>query len=444
MCVKVPNSRLRAKRWLSPGLGMLTVESILMVGLFPVWALASDGIEPIGVSTQARARGGADVAVGDSALSQIDNPATLTLSPGQTRFEMAGELGIVDLRWRGLVDSTRSESRVIPLLNSGLSVPITDRLTLGGAIHSKSGLLTRYNARHLLIPFTQRRVGSDLKVISLPVSAGYKLTDRLSLGLGARLEVASAKFSTVLGPADVEFGRGYAYGAGFQAGVHYKPIDTVALGLGYRSPTWFNDLHGGRAKACLLGVLPVPLGSAAIDELRLPQKLTLGAAWDATPWLKLVGEARWINYANSSLRSAVIAAGGVIDLRYPLPLGYRDQWAFILGSEIKLSEHWTLGTGYHFATEAVSASNLLPQGSVINQHHASIGMTYKRNNWWAGGGYIVGFPASLKGSGRSDILLGVDYGRSSLRQTQHGIFFGFGMSWDQPPSKTEGPNVDLL
>ena len=44
-------------------------------------ALATDGLEPIGVSTQSRMRGGADVAVGDSPLSQIDNPATLSLSP---------------------------------------------------------------------------------------------------------------------------------------------------------------------------------------------------------------------------------------------------------------------------------------------------------------------------------------------------------------------------
>jgi len=56
-------------------------------------AFASNGVELTGISFNARARGGADVAVGDSALSQIDNPAALALTPrGRPRFDFAGEL----------------------------------------------------------------------------------------------------------------------------------------------------------------------------------------------------------------------------------------------------------------------------------------------------------------------------------------------------------------
>src|SRR5204862_254695 len=81
---------------------------------------------------------------------------------------------------------------------------------------------------------------------------------------GLRAEVVTAKFSTVLGPADVEFGRGYSWGGGFQVGLHYQALDNLAFGLAYRSPTWFGDLAGGDADASLLGFLPIHLGTGSL------------------------------------------------------------------------------------------------------------------------------------------------------------------------------------
>jgi long-subunit fatty acid transport protein len=398
--------------------------------LAPRVLMATDALEPIGVSAQSRMRGGADVAVGDSALSQIDNPATLSLSPrGLYSLDEASKLAIIDLPWRGPLGTTDSDLKLIHLHNLGLAAPVDDRLTFGLALHSKAGLGTRFNQRHLLIPFMKRRVGSDLKDIAVNLSAAYQLTDKLSLGLGARVEVATCEFSKVLGPADVDFGRGYAYGGGFQAGLHYKATDDLHFGLAYRSPTWFGDLAGGSAKASVLGLVPVPLGDARIADLQLPQKVTAGAAWDATEWLKLIGEVRWFNYENSTFRNMTIATDGLIDLRYPVPLGYRDIWAFILGAEFKLDEHWVLGAGYHYLTTPIERANLSPQCDIPVQHHLTVGLRYETPRWWVGGGYILGFRQSLKGPGHSRIPLGIDYGFSEIAQTQHMISVGFGFRW---------------
>lgn len=391
---------------------------------------ATDALEPIGVSTQARMRGGADVAVGDSALSQIDNPASLSLFPrGQYAFDAATQLAIVVEPWRGPIDHDVSDCTLIHLHNFGLVLPVDDRLTLGLAFHSKSGLGTRFKMRHLMIPFMKRRVGSDMKDVAFHINAAYKLTDKLSLGIGARAEVATCKFSKVLGPADLEFGRGYAYGGGFQVGLHYQARDDLSFGLGYRSPSWFGDLAGGDGEASLLGLLPIHLGEINIDKLRLPQKVTVGAAWDVADWFKLIGEARWTNYRNSTFHSTTVATNGLIDLRYPLPLGYRDQWAFMLGAEFKLDTHWTLGLGYHYATAPVPRQNLSPMCSVLSRHHATAGLRYETDRWWVGGGYILAFRESLRGPGYSRIPFGIDYGNSTMAQTQHSISIGFGFRW---------------
>jgi len=393
-------------------------------------ARATDALEPIGVSTQARMRGGADVAVGDSALSQIDNPATLSLSPRDVyALDVASQLAIVVAPWRGPLDSADSQRKLIHLHNVGLAIPINDRLTTGVALHSKAGLGTRFKLRHLMIPFMKRRVGSDMKDVTLNFSAAYKLTKKLSLGVGARLEVATSEFSLVLGPADVKFGRGYAYGGGFQVGLHYQARDDLAFGLAYRSPSWFGDLSGGSAKASLLGFIPVPLGPAAIDKLVLPQKITAGVAWDATDRLKLIGEVRWTNYNNSTFHSTTIAIDAPIDIRYPFPLGYRDQWAFILGAEYKLDKHWTLAAGYHYATAPVPRQYLVPTCSIPTQHHLTVGLRYETKRWWVGGGYILAFRQSLHGPGYNRIPLGIDYGFSDMAQTHHSISLGFGFRW---------------
>jgi len=394
-------------------------------------ASGTDGIEPIGVSTQSRSRGGADVAVGDSALSQIDNPATLTLRPRDANtFDLAGQLIFPIVHWSGPIDSDDSEIKIVPLANIGASFPINEKLTWGVAFHSKTGLAARYHMKHLLIPFMDRKVGADAKDFNFVANIGYKVNDKLSVGAGIRAEVLTAKFSMVLGPADVEFGRGYAYGGGFQLGLHYQATDSLALGLGYRSPTWMTDVAGGEAEASLFGLGHINLGDVNMNEFRLPQKITVGAAWDATDWLKLVGEVRWINHSNSSCNAVTVATDGLIDLRLRLPMGYRDQWVFIAGAEFKLDQHWKLGVGYNYCTNPISPTNLLPCASVISQHHVTTGIRYEKDDWWVGGGYMLGFTNSLSGRGRTRVPLGIDYALSTIEQTQHHMFFGFGFSWN--------------
>ena len=404
------------------------VLALSMMGLGPAASLGTNGVEPIDTSLHARIRGGVDVAIGDSPLSQIDNPASLA-GHRAGRFDFSGQFGFPVVRWHGPLGTSESEIGFIPLANCAVAMPVSDRLTLGLALHSKAGLASRYHMRHLLIPLMKRRVGTDAKMVGLHFNLGYRLTDRLHIGVGVRGEVATSKFSLVMGPADTEFERGRAYGGGFQLGMMFRATEELTFGLAYRSPSWFGDLAGGDARASLFGVLPLGLGPAAIDDLRLAQKIKAGAAWDVTDRLKLAGELRWINYRSSSFDSLTVTTDGPVGLRLALPLGYRNQWVCAIGAEFKLDDHWTLGLGYNYGTTPVDRASLLPMGSTISQHHITAGLRYQRDNWWVGAGYILGLQASLSGSGHSRIPLGVDYGISRLEQTQHSLVCGFGFAW---------------
>lgn len=402
--------------------------------LISIWAVpegrATDGLEPIGVGARANARGGADVAVGDSALSQIENPALLSLRRRDSHeFDAEGEIALADAHYRGAIDSASSTRRLVPLGNMAVSVPLDEQWTLGLALHSKAGLGTTYRLRHLMIPFVERRVGGDLKVLDPQVNFAWKASDKLALGAGARVEVATTEFSTVLGPLDLDVSRGYAAGAGFQAGLLYKPRDDLAFGLAYRSSTWCSDVSGGSAKASLFGALPIDLGGVRIPDLTLPQRISAGLAWDATDRLKLTAETRWFNYSATTFNHTDVRTDGRLDLRYPFPMGYRDQWAWIVGAEYRLGRNWVAAGGYHYATAPIDRAHMLPMGSTISQHHVTLGLRYETEKWWVGAAYGLALPASLAGNGRSAVPLAFDSAFGEIRQTQHVISMGFGYRW---------------
>lgn len=401
-------------------------------------ARATDGIEPIGLSTQSMARGGTDVAVGDSALSQIENPATLTLSPsGKWRLDAAGELLMPQLHWTGPRDSADSAVRHIPLGHAGLVFPGGGPWRFGLALYSKSQLGAEYTMHPAMFPYSDRRMEASLRDFGLAADAAYRLTDKLSLGIGVRGELLTGEFTSVNGPVTLDFSRGYAFGGGFQFGVHYRFLPTLSAGLGYRSPTWFQDLTGEHETSSLAGdwqtslfpLPPVYVGRASVETIRLPQKLSAGLCWDAADRLRLAAEGRWINYSNSVLDIADFRVAGPLNLHVPSPLGYHDQWVLAAGAEFKLTKHWLLGCGYHYASNPVSRLALLPVVSLVTEHHLTAGLRYQRENWWVGAGYVLGFPASFASHGRTRVPLGVDYAHSQVDQTQHSITCGFGLVW---------------
>jgi long-chain fatty acid transport protein len=394
-------------------------------------ASASDGVEPVGISAQSEGRGGADVAVGDSGMSHADNPALLLLHDCTT-YDFAGKLVIPRFEWVGPA-GTATSNVLIPALSAGVSIPVTDDFSWGWAMYTKSGDATRYNNRHLQIPQIELQDRSDYENFAFPINFAYRVTDRLFIGAGGRVEVASTRFSDVFGPAYFTFERGYAVGGGFQAGLLYKVCDTVNFGLAYRSPTWFGSLDGGDATIQVFPLVPnsTNLGEAHIDNFRLPQRISAGLSWDATEKVKLSGEIRYLNNSNSSLGSTVIHTGGtlapLVPADLPFPLKYKDQLVLIGGADFKLTDNWTWRVGYNYGTAPVENSGLLPTASIIPQHNVTTGLQLNRDNWWVTAGYVLSVTTVMNSSGGNGFLGAPnDYASSRLSQTLHSLVFGIG------------------
>lgn len=398
-------------------------------------AKATDGVEPIGFSMQSLMRGGTDVAIGDSALSQIDNPATLTLLPRQV--DTNWEVLMPRTRWVRPIDTERSDFRHIPVGHFGLALPYDDKLSFGLAAYSKSQLGSSFVKRNPAAPRLNQRVGADMRNFALPMNAAYQVTDDLSIGAGVRLEAITGWFSSLAGPVNIDFERGLAIGGGYQVGLHYRVRPDLAIGAGYRSPTWFQGLFGtheeaslsGRWRVSLNGMRPISLGNAIVEDIVLPQRVSAGAAWDATEKFRLSTEARWIGYSGSVFDQATYVLDLPFRWRVRSPIGYRDQWVLAFGAEYKLARHWTVACGYHYASNPMRRDAVLPITAMIVEHHLTAGLRYEQDNWWIGAGYVGGLPSTLRATGRTSIPLGSEYALGSVHQMQHSVFAGFGFRW---------------
>jgi long-subunit fatty acid transport protein len=413
--------------------GLATVL-LLSLGLTRL-ALATDGLEPIGISVQSLIRGGSDVAIGDSALSQIDNPATLILLPKSV--DVSGELLMPSTRWRGVYDTADSSGRALPLGHAAVALPWKDRFAFGLAVWSKNQLDTDFHIRSVSAPYQRQHTYGNMRDFGFGPSVAVRVTDALSIGAGVRLELVTGEFTSLAGPEQVHFGRGYGLGAGYQLGLHYRLAPGLTFGLGYRSPTWFQDLFGSHTSSSLTndweisspGIHAVHSGRALIDHMTLPQKVSAGLAWQVTGRLRLSTEARWINYENSSLYRAKYDLSSLARSKLPSLIGYRDVWAIMAGAEYKLTDHWTAGGGYHFASNPISGRAFLPIADMICVHHLTTGLTYRKGHWWFGGGYVLGLPNTLAASYRTRILLGLDSISGEIHQVQHSVFLGGGYRW---------------
>jgi long-subunit fatty acid transport protein len=400
-------------------------------------ARGSNGVEDFGVSAPAQARGGADVAIGDTALSQVDNPASMSFLPDCRTYDFMSKIILPRVEWAGPTGTSQSTIAVIPAVNAAAAFQIDDDLSWGFALHTKGGQADSFRHHSLFVPSAiVLRDRADFEDVDIPLNFSYRVTDKLCIGLGARVEVASLRFTVDFGPVDANFERGYAVGGGFQGGAIYKATDCLTLGIAYRSPTWFGSLDGGDADVRVFiprdGSIAASLGSASIHNFLLPQRISAGAAYDLTPDIKLVTEARWINYEHSSLRQFNVNTNGLafppVPRVVPFPIAYRDEGVFIVGAEFKLTECLKWAVGYNYNTDPLKENSLLPIADVTNKHNITTGVTLSRCNWWITAGYAIGLTSTLQANGTTTFPSPNDYPTSKMSETQHNLFMGFGFT----------------
>lgn len=411
--------------------------------------MGAAGVNEDGATARSRALGGADVAGSASAVDALaHNPATLreirgpVLEIGATYGTAHGEFSNranqgVEMNTDGATPHG-AFGRSFGPLSLGLGVVTDSALRADWRFRDAPGGLDGTTS------YGFRAHTAEIALLRFAFGAAYQVTPQLSLGASVgllynrnRLEApytfqSQPQLAGAKTQLDLET---EGWGWGGQFGLLWKPASTLQLGLTYRLPARLKT--EGRAFADTsqqLKNLGVEAGqtAATLDAEvtnEFPQSFSAGMAWQMTPRLSIVGQVDWINWADAFATLEVRLrhvdsdlyrdlAAGKRNLDDDVPLRWRDQWVFRLGTEWALDEHWTLRAGYRYGRSPVPAETLTPMNAAISEQVVSAGLGAKWGRtsvdfawqWALPQSESVGHSALLGGESRgSEVKVGIHW-----------------------------------
>lgn len=225
--------------------------------------------------------------------------------------------------------------------------------------------------------------GTESMILTFDINPNlaWKVNDKLSVGGGISLQYAKAElgfgfdvpsFKTVA-HANV---KGDSWAWGWNVGMMFQPVETVRVGLAYRS----HIAHNADGHTTLDSNGMGSLTSDMKVRIKTPDTITLSATWEATDALRLSGTARWSKWSNFkslSLDNSGFGSAPAIDqiaaAHSTITNNWDDTWFFSVGADYKLNGQWTVRGGVAY-----------DQGPVENQYRMAVIPDTDRV-WFSGG-----------------------------------------------------------
>ena len=354
------------------------------------------------VKSMGSAFAGTAAKTGDSSVV-TNNPAVMTQFEGTT---VQADVTAIDLNYEYKGTATDALGRPMTGSNGGNAGAVTpvpalsvirkldNGVALGAMVSAPFGLKTEYDAGWIGRYAAQT---SDVKIVDLTLSGALDITDRFSLGLGvivSRADVTLSKavdFGALLAQSGVpgflpQSADGLAEiqgddnGLGWLVGAHFRPTDTVAIGVSYRSEIDY-ELTGtadwtvpGAPAAVLAQARPgLFLDGGAFANLTTPSILNIGATWQVSDALMLSATYAETNW--SSLREVRIQFDNP-DPDSVEPFEWRDTYFAALGAEYTLNDSWKLRGGVAYDETPTSLAHRTPRLPDANRLFYSVGATW--------------------------------------------------------------------
>lgn len=333
--------------------------------------------------------------------------------------------------------------KFIPFPNMAFAAPVNDRLTLGGSLTVPYGLVSEYNPT-----WQGRYFGTKTSVESVAVSfsAGFKVNDEFSIGLGILGQRTKAQLNTMLDPygsaaalfgapilgapqsGDVQLNvtvkKKFAFG--YFGGFEWKPTQQDSIGLSYHSQvnqtlSGSYAMYGSAAGKQLIALAPVvfpnaglpalnPDGANASAELNTPAFASLDWLHVVNDRLSLAATAKWTGW--SSFQNLELVSNGQVLVA--LPQKYKDSMLYSIGGDYKLNDQWTLraGVGYdETPTNILSRDPRIPDGA---RRLVGLGLGYQATEHL---GVDLGYQHQFVGRTRVDLTNPVSLGGGSMNGT---------------------------
>ncbi len=417
---------------------------------------AASGVYQDGIGARSMALGGADVGQAEGPLSSFGiNPAaagwlnqpTLDLGfsggfPEGTFSNAANHNAPLEENFGALPDGAFG-------LRLGKNVGLVIGVVPDAALSAKWRYVDAPGGADGKTSYGLQTQKSEILALRSGVGVGWAITPKLSIGAGFSAvyneNTLQAPYVFQTQPAlkgvktllDLQTS---GFGWNGQAGLLYRPIETLQLGLAYKGPTSVHG-HGDASGNAGVQFANLGLGTARPDfhydaevDTEFPQMVSAGASWQVHPKWRLVGQVDWINWSDSFDTLPVILTQGnnadlnkvvgANSLQDNIPLNWRDQFVYRAGVEYALLDNLFLRTGYSYGRNPVPADTLTPLTAVISEHTFTAGLGYKFSRFELNLAYQWNIPNSVHVD--QSALRSGEYSNSTIETQQH--WFGATLS----------------
>jgi long-chain fatty acid transport protein len=380
---------------------------VLISAVLP--AHAQMGILLTGAGPVNRSMGGASVGAPlDASGALYWNPASMSALPSSS----------IDFGVEALVPQTRISSSIVGLSSGSdrgddgaFAIPSMalvykedgSPITYGLGVFTIGGFGTNYPAsttNPILTPPAAGGLGSiyaNLAVLQLTPNISYQVTDRLSIGVGPTLTLATLAADPLFlttpnsnGSYPTGTHGQLTWGGGFQVGAFYKLDDGWNLGASVKSQQWTDAFHWDTVNQ--FGA-PRPQAAFRFD---IPMIVSLGVGYTGFDRWTLAADVRYVDYHNAP----GFDQGGFGPTGAAQGLGWRSIFALSLGAQYQMTDRFSVRMGYSYNQDPISdaQTSFNVASSTILEHTIYCGFSYHVSDALSVSlAYAHGFQNSISG-----------------------------------------------
>ena len=379
----------------------------LIIGISAVQTFAS-GFQINENGARAMGMSGAFVGLADDPSAVYFNPAGITqllgthfsigatfISPS-TKFTGPANISLPAALGGGksqVYNNTESKlkSRWFTPFNVYVTHQLGNDLFVGLGVNNPYGLGTEWDDNWV---GRYKTIKAEIQTFTFEPVVAYKLLDQLSISLGGMISYADVDLQQKIPMADATTGailapdatlqlKGNKLAYGFTAGVLYKPINKLSLGVSFHSEIKYK-FEGDATPTYAPGVPASPMvpHGKITAPLTTPLTLTFGAAYIIQDDWSVSADIQYTGW--SSYDSLVITFNDFQPTGKPYVSAsvrdYKNNIILRLGTEVKINEKLTARGGALYDQNPVPDARLDPTLPDANRIGLNIGLGYKITN----------------------------------------------------------------
>ncbi|MBL7934458.1 MAG: outer membrane protein transport protein [Bacteroidia bacterium] len=328
--------------------------------------------------------------MGGAGTAYMQDASSLFFNPGGASFVHGNSVnaGVTPTIARGafLDESTQTVSRT----NSPVSTPFaayglfevkdSSKLKIGLAIYTPFGSTVQWE-ENWTGRFALTRL--ELRAIFFQPTISYRITDKIGIGAGfvyangrvnLQKDIPLVDGNGTYGHAELA---GKANGYGFNAGIYFKPIEKLSIGLTYRSKVEMKVNEGD-------ATFNVPASASAnfpsgkfTSKLPLPNVTTLGLAYKINSKLDVALDINYVGWKAYDTLSFDYENNTTSLIDTKSARRYKNTFAFRGGAQYKITHLFAARLGLAYGITPVQNGYVTPETPDANRINYTAGLGYE-------------------------------------------------------------------